>query len=123
MLVIGDRNEVLKIAQRQPRNIHRRSLSSSATLGVSASIDLKDAISLLSLNSTTTGGYVTLVRLTVSVYLTLFLLATTGLSAEREDVNAVGPDGTTALHWAVRANDLQKVESLIRAGAKVNVSD
>jgi ankyrin repeat protein len=64
-----------------------------------------------------------LVRLTGSAYLTLVLLATGTFAAEREDVNAVGPDGTTPLHWAVRADDLQKVESLIRAGAKVNASD
>jgi uncharacterized protein len=63
------------------------------------------------------------VKLTGSAYLTLILVATASLSAEREDVNAVAPDGTTALHWAVRADDLQKVESLIRAGAKVNASD
>ena len=29
-------------------------------------------------------------------------------------------DGTTALHWAVRDNDIQKVQSLIRTGADVN---
>jgi uncharacterized protein len=63
------------------------------------------------------------VRLTASAYLTFVFLATGTLAAEREDVNAVGPDGTTPLHWAVRADDLQKVESLIRAGAKVNASD
>jgi uncharacterized protein len=64
-----------------------------------------------------------LVRLAGLAFLTLVLVALSALGAEREDVNAVGPDGTTPLHWAVRADDLQKVESLIRAGAKVNVSD
>src|SRR5215510_1109872 len=63
------------------------------------------------------------VRLIGSAYLILLLLSTSGFAAEREDVNSVGPDGTTSLHWAVRADDLQKVESLIRAGAKVNVAD
>src|SRR5215831_16483079 len=63
------------------------------------------------------------VRLIGSAYLILLLLSTSGFAAEREDVNSVGPDGTTPLHWAVRADDLQKVESLIRAGANVNVSD
>jgi uncharacterized protein len=64
-----------------------------------------------------------LVKPTGSALLTLILLATSVLAVEREDVNAVAPDGTTPLHWAVRADDLQKVERLIRAGAKVNASD
>src|SRR5262245_46036286 len=63
------------------------------------------------------------VRLIGSAYLILVLLFTSGFAAEREDVNTVGPDGTTPLHWAVRADDLQKVENLIRAGAKVNAAD
>ena len=58
-----------------------------------------------------------------SAGLILLLLFTSGFAAEREDINTVGPDGTTPLHWAVRADDLQKVESLIRAGAKVNAAD
>ena len=33
------------------------------------------------------------------------------------DVNAAGPDGTTALHWAVRGDDLDTVQLLLRAGA------
>ena len=40
-----------------------------------------------------------------------------------QDVNAVGPDGTTALHWAVRANDLQKVDTLLRTKANVKAAD
>jgi ankyrin repeat protein len=35
------------------------------------------------------------------------------------DVNAPEADGTTALHWAVRANDPRTVDLLIRAGANV----
>src|SRR5215468_1908056 len=58
-----------------------------------------------------------------SAYLILLLLSTSGFAAEREDVNTVGPDGTTPLHWAVRADDLQKVESLIRAGASAKAAD
>src|SRR5215470_14905194 len=64
-----------------------------------------------------------LVRLTSAALLTLILLATSALAEEREDINAVAPDGTTPLHWAVRADDLQKVATLIGAGAKVNASD
>ena len=39
------------------------------------------------------------------------------LIQERADVNAAAPDGTTALHWAVRADDLPMVEALLAAGA------
>src|SRR5262249_88476 len=63
------------------------------------------------------------VRLIGSAYLILLLLSTSGFAAEREDVNSVGPDGTTPLHSAVRGDDLSKVESLVRAGAKVNAAD
>jgi len=41
------------------------------------------------------------------------------LVQQRVDVNAAEPDGTTALHWAARINDLQSAEMLIRAGANV----
>ena len=33
------------------------------------------------------------------------------------DVNAPGQDGTPALHWAVRVNDVETAAALIRAGA------
>ena len=39
----------------------------------------------------------------------------------KADVNAVQPDGATALHWAVYAEDAEKTAQLIRAGANVNV--
>jgi ankyrin repeat protein len=32
-------------------------------------------------------------------------------------VNSPEPDGTTALHWAVRADDLDTADRLIKAGA------
>ena len=38
------------------------------------------------------------------------------LIQQRVDVNASEPDGTTALHWAVRLDDSQTVAQLIRAG-------
>jgi uncharacterized protein len=41
------------------------------------------------------------------------------LLEKRADVNAAEPDGTTALHWAARTNDVQTAEALIRAGANV----
>jgi uncharacterized protein len=41
----------------------------------------------------------------------------------RADVNAAEIDGTTALHWAVRADDLETVQQLLRAGARVDASN
>jgi ankyrin len=40
------------------------------------------------------------------------------LLQQKTDVNAAQPDGTTALHWAVRQNDLTTAQALLRAGAK-----
>ena len=45
--------------------------------------------------------------------------AVRALIAQRADVNAAEPDGMTALHWAVRADDVQTVQVLLRAGASV----
>jgi ankyrin repeat protein len=39
------------------------------------------------------------------------------LLQKKSDVNAPQPDGTTALHWAARWDDLEMANSLIRAGA------
>ncbi len=39
------------------------------------------------------------------------------LLQQKADVNAPQADGTTALHWAVRANDLEMTDMLLRAGA------
>jgi len=41
----------------------------------------------------------------------------------RADVNAVQPDGTTALHWAVERDALEIVQLLIRAGANVTATN
>ena len=48
--------------------------------------------------------------------------AVRSLLREKIDVNAPQADGMTALHWAVRADNLETAQLLIRAGAKVNVS-
>src|SRR5437762_3447466 len=40
------------------------------------------------------------------------------LLQQKADVNAPQIDGTTALHWAVRADDLESTDLLLRAGAK-----
>jgi ankyrin repeat protein len=45
------------------------------------------------------------------------------LIEQKADVNAPLADGTTALHWAVRANDLALVESLLAAGANARAQD
>ena len=41
----------------------------------------------------------------------------------KADVNIPQVDGTTALHWAVRADDIDAVDLLIRAGAKVTTAN
>ena len=41
--------------------------------------------------------------------------------ARKADVNLAQPDGTTALHWAVEHDDLELVDLLLRAGARVTV--
>src|SRR6187551_3374011 len=45
------------------------------------------------------------------------------LMKARIPVNAVASDGTTALHWAVRANDQETVRLLLSAGADVRLVD
>jgi ankyrin len=49
--------------------------------------------------------------------------AVRALVQRNADVNAPQVDGTTALHWAVRANDVDAVDLLIRSGAKVSVAN
>jgi ankyrin repeat protein len=43
--------------------------------------------------------------------------------APGDDVNAAETDGTTALHWAVRADDQETAQMLLNAGAKANVAN
>lgn len=49
--------------------------------------------------------------------------AVRSLLQRKADVNAPQVDGTTALHWAVRANDLETADLLIRAGASVSAAN
>jgi ankyrin repeat protein len=44
------------------------------------------------------------------------------LVQKKADVNAPQIDGTTALHWAVQADDLELADFLIRSGAKVSIA-
>ena len=45
--------------------------------------------------------------------------AVQALIKQRADVNAAEADGTTALHWAARADNLEMARALMRAGADV----
>ncbi len=45
-------------------------------------------------------------------------VAVRALIAKQADVNAAQPDGTTALHWTVQADDLATTDLLLKAGAK-----
>ena len=49
--------------------------------------------------------------------------AVSSLLQQKVDVNSPEADGTTALHWAVRADDLDTADSLIKAGANVKQSN
>jgi ankyrin repeat protein len=45
------------------------------------------------------------------------------LLGQKVDVNAPGKDGTPALHWVVRVDDVETAQLLIRAGADVKFAD
>src|SRR5580658_3665355 len=45
------------------------------------------------------------------------------LPDDRANINAPQPDGTTALHWAVRHDDLAAADALIQAGADVKAAN
>src|SRR5205807_3578904 len=49
--------------------------------------------------------------------------AVRSLLEKKSDVNARQTDGTTALHWAVRSDDLETADVLIRAGANVSAAN
>jgi ankyrin repeat protein len=49
--------------------------------------------------------------------------AVRSLINQKVDVNAPGKDGTPALHWAVRVDDLDTAKLLIRAGADAKLAD
>ena len=45
------------------------------------------------------------------------------LLKEKAPVNATATDGTTALHWAARADDIESAKLLLQAGADVRLAD
>ena len=49
--------------------------------------------------------------------------AVRALVEQKVDVNAPGRDGTPALHWIVRVDDLESTRLLIRAGADARLAD
>src|SRR5262249_54336297 len=49
--------------------------------------------------------------------------AVRSLLQKKADGNAPQADGTTALHWAVRFDDVDTVDALIRAGANVSAAN
>ena len=49
--------------------------------------------------------------------------AVRSLLERKANVNAPQSDGTTALLWAVRSDDLETAELLIRAGANVSAAN
>jgi uncharacterized protein len=49
--------------------------------------------------------------------------AVRSLLQKKADVNGTQVDGTTALHWAVRADDLETADLLIRAGANASAAN
>jgi ankyrin repeat protein len=49
--------------------------------------------------------------------------AVRSLLQKKVDVNAAQVDGTTALHWAVRADDVEMADLLIRAGANASAAN
>ena len=50
-------------------------------------------------------------------------VAVRSLVADRANINVPQSDGTTALHWAVRHNDLTTADLLIKAGADVKAAN
>jgi ankyrin repeat protein len=49
--------------------------------------------------------------------------AVRALIARKVDVNAVGSDGTSALHWMVRSGDVETARLLIQAGANAKLAN
>jgi ankyrin repeat protein len=63
------------------------------------------------------------VRLIEAARQAQFPLVRTLLAQQHADANARGIDGTTALHYAVRADDRPTIAALIKSGANVNAAN
>jgi ankyrin repeat protein len=64
-----------------------------------------------------------LVRLAGFATIVALLMSANVFAAERKEGKTPSADGTTPLHWAVRANDLKGVETLLRDGADAKAAD
>jgi len=54
----------------------------------------------------------------------IFLIAASAVFAQQKTaVNTVDPDGTTALHWAVREGNIERATGLLKAGANVKAEN
>ena len=51
------------------------------------------------------------------------MAAVRSLLTQKVDVNAPGKDGTPALHWVVRVDDIDTAKLLVKAGANVRLAD
>src|SRR5271163_4669621 len=49
--------------------------------------------------------------------------AAIALLKQHADVNAPEPDGTSALHWAARQDDVEMADRLIKAGANAKAAN
>ncbi len=49
--------------------------------------------------------------------------AALALARQKSELAATEADGTTALHWAVRQDDLELIERLLRAGANATLAN
>jgi uncharacterized protein len=59
----------------------------------------------------------------IAISVTFAAVYSTLALCDPASVNAPSPDGTTPLHWAVRADDLRTVESLLASGADPKASN
>src|SRR5215813_9641680 len=69
------------------------------------------------------GGLWMLLRLMSFASITVLLFSLSVLGVEKEEAKDTSADGTTPLHWAVRADDSQTADRLLRNGADAKAAD
>jgi ankyrin repeat protein len=69
------------------------------------------------------GGLRMLLRLVSFASITVLLFSVSILGVEKEEAKDTSADGTTPLHWAVRSDDFQTVDRLLRNGADAKAAD